>query len=387
MKFRHCILLLASVLLACENEKNNPVEEKAKSTLLVYMAADNYLRNVAVSNIDSMKIGTGKNNSNLLVFIDRGYVAPCLLQIKNGATDTIKVYDDLNSADANTLAQIIEYVKDNYKTDSYGLVLWGHGMGWLPTKQLHYAAPNLYYAPERKSKSFAMENCIGGDHPYTCMELNDMANAIPDGLFDYIAFDACYMANVEIVYALRNKADYIISSCAEYSGDGYPYKKVTNDLMNGDLLKVCQEFYNYYNSKSGWDQMADISLVKTEGLDSLARCFKKIADEYKQDIQNVNVSDIQYFDRFSNHVFYDLADFVDKLGIRKELQAEFKSQLEKCVEYKISTPYIFPDSPEPIEINSYCGLSVFIPQQKYEEAGLNRDYASTEWSKNTNYTY
>lgn len=56
-----------------------------------------------------------------------------MIQIKPTGIDTLMVYEELNSADASTLSKTIEYVKDNFKTNSYGLVLWGHGMGWLPT--------------------------------------------------------------------------------------------------------------------------------------------------------------------------------------------------------------------------------------------------------------
>jgi len=360
------------------NERN----KGAKRTLLVYLAADNNLSNTAISNIYSMNSSAKNNfNANLLVFIDRKDIAPCLLQLQFGVIDTVKVYNELNSADANTLAQVIEYVKDNYKTDSYGLLLYSHGTGWLPTSQLHYVAPNMKYAPSRPTKAFAWEDRRGESPAYTCMDLDDLANAIPDGLFDFIAFDACYMSNIEVAYSLRNKADNILSSCSEVVSYGYPYHIVTKDLMDGNLLKTCQEYYNYYNAMSGWEKMADISLVRTEGLDSLARCFKKIIKEYGDAISDIDVSNVQCFDRFTNHVFFDLEDFVTKLGTRTELLSEFRKQLEECVVFKKSTPHMFPGDRDQITIDTYSGLSVYIPLQRYEGFGLNKEYRKTEWYK------
>jgi len=145
-------------------------------------------------------------------------------------------------------------------------------------------------------------------------------------------------------------------------------------------MKLCREFHTYYNSLSGWERMAGISLVKTDELDSLARCFGKIVAEYGEEIPKLNESGIQCFDRFSNHVFFDLEDLVDKLNVGKENLMELRLQLERVVPYKVSTAYIFPGDREQIKVDKYCGMSVYIPFEKYEESGLNDDFRATEWS-------
>ena len=217
------------------------------------------------------------------------------------------------------------------------------------------------------------------------MDLDDLVGAIPDDVFDFIAFDACYMGCVEVIYALRHKADYIISSCYEVVNSGFPYHIITRDLLNGSLMKICREFHTYYNSLSGWERMAGISLVKTDELDSLARCFGKIVAEYGEDIPKLDENGVQCFDRFSNHVFYDLEDLADKLNIKKEYLMELRLQLERVVPYKVSTAYIFPGDREQIKVDKYCGMSVYIPFEKYETGGLNADFRATEWSMATGY--
>ena len=132
--------------------------------------------------------------------------------------------------------------------------------------------------------------------------------------------------------------------------------------------------------------MGGISLVKTSELDSLANCFSKIVSEYRDTIPVLETGNIQLFDRFSNHVFYDLEDVVDKLDVNRKYLTEFRLQLEKCVEYKISTRFIFPgDRVDEIEVGTYCGLSVYIPLEKYDANGLNDDYRKTDWSIDTGY--
>ena len=388
-------------------------DDSVSRTILVYIAADNNLFDKANPNLYSMSssIRSGVRNTNLLAFVDRHDIKPVLLHLHGSAIDTVKTYDEMNSADPATLRDVIDYVKRNYDSESYGLVLWSHGTGWIPTRQLHFVAPNLGYSPSRdgnghhgsviemqryplswQTKAFALENVKSGSPSYTCMELDELADAIPDGIFDFIVFDACYMGNVEVAYALRNKARYIVSSAYEVVSYGFPYHLVTRDLLEGNLIKVCRDFHSYYSSFSDWQQMAGISLVRTEELDSLASCFRKIVAEKKDTIPLMDISIIQHFDRFRNHVFFDLLDVVEKLGTEKEYYDEFRYQLDRCVPFKISTPYIFyGEKGEEIKVDKYCGLSVYVPISKYDKGlnpgdpVLNNDYRRTEWSRTTGY--
>lgn len=398
------LLYVTAALMMTSCFRTAKVDSTKNRTVLVYIAADNNLTNIANSNIYSMNscVSNLMDNDNLLVFSDRMDAPPCLLHIHNFKIDTIAKYPEKDTSDPMVLKEVIDYVLTKWKSECYGLVLWSHGTGWLPTKQMHYVAPNMNYAQSRdganvrqevnaernpflQTKSFAWENRRGENPPYSCMDLEGLAEAIPDGMFDFILFDACYMGNVEIMYELRNKAEYIISSCFEIVNYGFPYHIVTRDLLNGALIKTCTEFHTYYNSMSGWEKMAGVSLVQTSELDSLARCFKKVVSEYSDTIPKLDVSKIQCFDRFSNHVFYDLLDLVVQLDTEKKYLTEFRLQMERCVPFKISTPYIFPGDREEIPVNSYCGLSVYIPIEKYEASGLNRDYRKLKWSQDTNY--
>lgn len=383
---------------------NDEIDHKINRTVLVYIGADNNLSNTANSNIYAMNtsVSSGMDNYNLLVFLDRKDFAPALLHVHNLRIDTIAKYPELDTSDPMVLRKVIDDVLKDWKAEHYGLVMWSHGTGWIPTDKLHFVAPNMNYAPLRgnkvktllegrrdpfgpETKAFSWEDRKGQSPSYTCMELGDMADAIPDNVFDFILFDACYMGNVEVMYALRNKAQYIISSCYEVVSYGFPYHIVTRDLLNGSVLKVCNEFYQYYNSMSGWEQMAGVSLVNTAELDSLARCFRKVAAEYGANVDSIDVSKVQCFDRFNNHVFFDLEDVVEKLGTDRELMNEFRLQLAKCVSFKISTPYIFPGDAEQIKVNSYSGLSIYLPLSRYEASGLNDAYRQTEWSDYTGY--
>ena len=111
---------------------------------------------------------------------------------------------------------------------------------------------------------------------------------------------------------------------------------------------------------------------------------------HKEEIPQINPADleIQYFDRLEKHVMFDMEDFIDKLGTDYDDLTEFRLQLEKCVIYKNSTPYIcsdYEDERYGIKMNTFCGLSVYIPLQSFDEGGLNAEYRKTEWSRDTGY--
>lgn len=380
------VLLMAVLFMLSSCYEKLKVEDVITRTVIVYIAADNNLTTNANPNIYSMSssMTNGMDDLNLIVFVDQKNIKPSLLRVHDHKIDTIMTYPEMDSTDPAVLGEVIDYVINEYDSESYGLILWSHGQGWLPTSQLHFVAPNLNYVQSR-SKAFAWEDDYKNNPPYRCMDIEEMASVIPDGLFDFIVFDACYMGCVEVAYALRNKADYIVSSCYEIVSYGFPYHIVTKDFLNGNLLKACREYHTYYNKMTSWEQMAGISLVKTDGLDSLARCFGKIVAGFQDSIPRMDVSNVQCFDRYRNHVFFDLEDMVDKLGPSEKYLTEFRLQLEKCIPYKISTPYIFPGDREQIKVNSYCGLSVYVPLSSYDASGLNADYRKTEWSIDTGY--
>lgn len=378
-------------------------------TVLVYMAADNTLDDMVVPNLSAMSnsIKDISGQYNLIAFVDRKNKYPYMLHLHGNRIDTLKIYNELQSSDSQTLADAIEYVRTEWKADTYGLILWSHGTGWIPTYQLHSVAWNLGYAPGRdmqvvaedhlggylsgdiaETRSFALEDRNYGNPRYTGMEIKDLADAIPDGMFDYIAFDACYMGCVEVLYQLRNKARYIISSPCEIISYGFPYSIVTKDLMLGNLTNVCRGFYKFYN-EYGW-RMGAISLVRTDGLEELAQCFRQVAACMTGPIYKSQIRQLQRFDRFNffgseNRVFFDLGDVADFLCDDPDLLEEFHRQLDACVLYASSTPYMFPGYSYAFPINKFSGLSVFIPQQEYDMTGLNDDYRDLDWSRDTDY--
>ncbi len=53
------------------------------------------------------------------------------------------------------------------------------------------------------------------------MEISDFAAALGDCHFDFIVFEACFMAGVEVAWELREKTDYVVASAAEILSPGF----------------------------------------------------------------------------------------------------------------------------------------------------------------------
>lgn len=410
------VLAVMFLFGSCFWEHHHHHTPEQSRTVLVYLAADNNLCQWVNLNISQMRslANTFPENSNLLVYVDKyvkskngGYqdIAPMLLHVTYKSIDTVKVYQEMNSADASTLRMIINEVKTRWEAESYGLLLWSHGMGWIPNSQLHDVAGFMGYAPSRDSsredtplyerhpdvrdmfapetKGFGFEKYPSLDSPYSSMSVEDMAEAIPDDMFDFIIFDACYMGCVELAYALRHKTNWLVSSSCEILGQGFPYHELTVDILKADMLTVCRKFYEHYDRNVGFERMGAISLVDCSMMDELADCFGRIVKQIGN-YPSLDGDTLQYLDRFKRgHVFFDMLDLVEHICSDRELLDEFTSLTAKCIPYAACTPYIFEGDYDEIKIERFCGLSMYYPFEQNES--LNSDYRKLEWSVRTGY--
>jgi hypothetical protein len=334
------------------------------------MAADNSLSSYSYKNIESIVQGTTKaalNGGNLVVYVDAADAAPQLLQIKvksDGSIQklAIKDYAEQNSADPLVMRSIFDEVRTSFPADSYGLVLWSHGTAWLP------------YNVQPMLRSF-------GQDESNWMEIDELAEALPDHIFDFIMFDACYMASTEVAYALRDKADYILASPTEVLGEGFPYKLIIGNFFTetADLQQIAETFYNYYNQQTGLYQSASVSLIATEQLDNLAAICREIVIGKENAIAALPIQELQQLEYlgYTYHALYDFDDFISRLATEAQY-TNYLSILNKVVLYKQTTPNATYAKGQ-LVINQFSGLSIYVPQNGL--ATLNDWYKGMAWYK------
>lgn len=366
------LFLSVCCLCSCTN-KDEPVVNVSR-TMLIYMEVDNNLTWYANDNIESILKGvTNKklNGGNLLIYIDTQNGNPQLLQIKEGKGGVmqkfvVKDYEEHNSASVEVLRQVINEVVAGFPADSYGLNISSHGTSWLP---FDYES---------------MTRSIGQDGS-NWMEITDLKEALPSGVFDFILFDACYMSGIEVAYELREKANYIIGSPTEVIAEGFPYVETIENIFaeasstERICQKICEAFYQHYSNHSS-TPYGSVSFMNTAEIAKLATITRTIITSNRELAGSIPLNDVQYCDRLSNsgYLLYDIDSYIQKLST-KEQYNEFKTSFKKAVPYAENTPELFFNKGGLQQFGHLCGLSIYVMQPKYPK--LNNWYTQLDWYK------
>lgn len=395
---KRMILLLCALLCltACDRDERLA---KDRQMLLVYFAGNNSLAAEGASDYNSIKQNwlptTRGSEKVMLVFHHFKDETPVLVRLSkdrrgNTVEDIIKEYPfNTHSADARTLETVLADAEAAWPSAHHGIVLWSHGSGFLP--------PGYYINPQERAKGdpvseeadpYAFLVKAGGDGLKSFaqdeeqnieMDLIDLRKALSRFHYDFIAFDCCLMANVELAYELRNTCDYLIFSPTEIMSDGFPYDVMVQTIFSqppeAAMRSVAQSFMAHYRSFSGVYASATISVVRTAGMQALANACQTVFRNHQDQILMLDRSHVQPYFRYNKHWFYDIDDFVQQVADDGEYQA-FNRALNQAVIYRDATDYFLD-----LEISHYSGLSIYIPRREYTV--LNNYYKTLAWNQAT----
>ena len=256
------------------------------------MVADNDLSSEAIDCIETLKSTYTKNyNCRLVVFADIKNQFPCLIEINEDGIDIITEYTELNSCNGNNKRMILTDIDTYYNADKYNIIFWSHGSSWLPSPHIN--------------KSFG----IDGEEE---MNITTLANSLPFK-FGFIAFDACYMASVEVAYELKNKAEYMLASTTSLPYTGFPYKTILHNLLDGsvgNLKKTTQQIVTHYNNIDASFCSTAISLINLNKMSILADEVKQLLNTNPTDL--TELSNVWSTDKYEQHIYFDFADFISK---------------------------------------------------------------------------
>lgn len=367
MKYTYlfCLLLFLS---GCQKEEDVEGPLRSNHTLLVYLGGDNSLDAETYEKLNQLKKGWDSSlNANLLIYQDTPFKdSPRLIKMDSENSSgyvTLETYSPENSASPEVFHRVIETMETYCPAESYGLIVFSHASGWLPSHTL-----------KSSSRSIIIDN---DDE----MELTDFASAIPDHLFRFIVFEACNMAGVEVAYELKDKAEYIMASSAPIVSPGFTpiYANNINSLSTFpyELEGFASSYYNHWNSISGDKRSATISVIQTSGLDELAQITKQIVAS--SSVSNVNIEALQQYDGVTTnpYYFFDFAQYFSSLTDEKT-NVRLQSALDKCVVYKANTPS-FATSNGVFPIIYHSGLTTYVQQETLPQ--LNNEYTKLKWYK------
>lgn len=383
-------IALCSLLFSCEKEEGGKdIPEKARTrTVLAYMLAENSLNDFSRKDIAEMMEGMKKvdNADNMIIYVDDN-LAPRLLKLekdgKGGVTQKIiHNYVEQNSIDPEVMEEVFSRTFTTFPADSYGLILWSHGDGWLPSSSMILSfgqdggssGPMMSILALRQT----LTNCLKYIKPASC--------------FEFIMFDACFMQSVEVVYELRHLADYFVGSPIEIPGPGAPYQYVMEPMFANpcDVKGMAQAYYDYYTRSECLGEWGDennsgnslgvaVSLIKTSDLEALAQKTASLLPLYTQRLKDFDPVSVQALDMRRHKAYYDFGDFMKHL-VSEEQYQEWLEYLQKAVPYAPATKrcysmYIGSTFP----MNVYSGISTYIPRSESFYSSWNKYYHEYEW--------
>lgn len=327
------------------SSKNFIVEPNGGNwTFMVYLDADNNLEPAGINDFNEMA-GVGSSPQvNILVQMDRipgednsygNWTGTKRFLVKKGADPASTPLQDMgeqNMGDPMVLQNFVEWGISNYPAQHYALIIWNHGNGWR--KRMGKMADDAIAAKTRGGSTAGPARAVASDDTdgdilymkevQEALEaagknLND--RGIPFTKLDIVGFDACLMGMVEVAYALRNVAGYVVASEYFEPNDGWPYDTILSKLNaapSSDPDALCKVIVTDYIASYSPDDAVTQSAVDISKLENLVAKIDgftvKATGEWAN-IKAARADALAYHDPGYPKIFWgtDLWDFADRV--------------------------------------------------------------------------
>lgn len=313
---------------------------KGKRTIMLYMIGSDLESKYLAASIDIEEIinsNVDLDNVNILIYTggaknwhreEVNSEENAIFEVTSEEIKKVKSYEQKDMGDANTLAQFLNYGYDNYKAENYSLILWDHGGG-----------PIYGYGYDEYNTKNAL----------TLLELKQALKNSPfneDRQLEFIGFDACLMATVEVAHILSPYANYMIASQEVEPGAGWNYSflsDVSTDTTTYELGKMIVDSYSLYYKDKKSNKGTSLSLLKLNKINSLEEelnnLFSEVDENLKLDFSIISRSRsyTKTFGKVSSNGYdlVDLYDLLDKLPLKYSDKIEtLKSAIDELVIYQ-----------------------------------------------------
>ena len=352
-------------------------------TLLVYIMAENSISSDLSRDFVEIKDGAYalSDDVRMFVYFDNSDAErmPALYQYHpyNGGLIENVVYsfdEDVCSSDTVVLGQVLDVIFTDYPTRNFDLIMGSHADGWKRHNQR--TAPNRTIGIDNGKNSYS--NDIN-----TTIEMEELA-ALLERMpvkVDRLMFDACLMQGVEVAYALRNAADWIIASPAEIPAYGAPYDKVVPLFFDAysDVEDIMYEYKKAYDNEY---YGVVLSAVCASYMQELATSTRACVEKYfNVDSSNKYTGSIAYVPGKAP-AYYDINSVMKRTLDAADYEC-WKSVFNKAV------PYIMVSNSKKVwsgiaysivSVGDDAGaFSAYFPQNKSLNSSFNNDFRTTEW--------
>jgi len=288
-------------------------QERKEWTLMIYISADNDLRNFAIRNIKQMaKIGSNKH-INIIVHLDiklsgnkkvtkRYYIKENQILHLNADDPSSQRMD---SGNPETLISFCRWGTSNFPAKHYGLILWNHGTGAInPNRGRIIKLSDLFkFNPllnkvevDRSIGFFDLLNATQMEDRGICWDdttgnyLNDKdldyalktikKEMLGGNNFSFVGFDACLMQMIEVANTVKNYSDIMIGSQEVILGTGWNYVEVLKPFQKGSLSTEAFAKHIVASYKTAYERITNdftLSALRLEYIDLLEENIDAVA--------------------------------------------------------------------------------------------------------------
>lgn len=378
------VIALFSLIIGitgCSKKKSTqpPPPPKPKWTIMCYIDGNNNLdgqgspgTSWSVYDIQLMEKVGSTNKVRIVAEVGRaaesGTVKRYLIEhypddVGNQISSTeLENLGGVDMSDENTLEDFIDWAKSKYPAEHYMLLVQDHGAGWHGT---------------------CVDDFKGGGNLMTLTQFKD---AVTGKDLDIIAFDACLMSMVEVIYELREATDYIVASQNPTLAATFGYTEFLDSLTTNPSLapyELCKVICD-----ASWELCHEQHIpgcIATSDMGKVTDLATTI-DDFARKLNLSSQVNAIVTARYNARVQADQPDFVDLYNfatILHNLVPPEDQLYDACINTKNAITNVASYT-RPNETQALNGLCIYFPDKfssnlRYDDL----DYKAVSFHENT----
>ncbi len=256
--------------------------KKISRTIMIYMVGSNLESQYGEATQDIFEMSEAYLDDYTNVYVYTGgankwqnnYINSTnngIYEVKNGYIYSIADDGNKNMGLSSTLSGFINFIEKNTNSEYYDLILWNHGGG-----------PINGFGNDEKTNDY--------------LEIEEIEEALKNTSFnknnklEFIGFDACLMASLEVALFLDDYAEYLVASEETESGIGWYYKSLEN-ASNLDTISFTKQIINGFAQDNKIYELYypntpyTLSLIDLDNVTNLAKTVNSSTQTLQREIE------------------------------------------------------------------------------------------------------
>lgn len=266
---------------------------RAGWSVLAYLAADNDLARWIFDDLLEMKSVGSSPQLHLLALFDGPLLADSFIARLNAdgplGADLVMRFNELRTNDPALLNQVLQLAQA-FPGERRIVIMGGHGAGWRGALldqnaglryrhepgRLQLPGPGADCDAELRRAQVAAQDALN-------QAIEQQAGGPPPGPVEVLAFDACYMGNLEAIAGLGSVARWLVLSEDQWPGEGFDYRTLLRTLQAEPDIATDTLLRRWVaGAEAAWrgrerDAPVTLAAIDTRRLPALAEAFVRLA--------------------------------------------------------------------------------------------------------------